>query len=70
MTSSDVRIALESDEPTPVHRAIDRLSAALLDVQRLRRQSAAHDALSPDLERLETTLQELGVILRQLQENS
>lgn len=69
MTSSDLTLALESDEPTPVHRAIDRLSAALLDVQRLRRRPAAHDGFAPDLERLEETLQELGLILRQLQEN-
>ena len=70
MNTSDLTFSLESDEPTLLHRAIDRLSAALLDVQRLRRHPAVHDGFGSDLERLETTLQELGLILRQLQEDA
>lgn len=69
MDRSDLAFNLGADEPTVVHRAIDRLSAALLDVQRLRRQTARVDGFDPDLERLETTLHELGDLLRQLQDH-
>jgi hypothetical protein len=68
MDGQDLTLSLGADEPTLTHRAIDRLSAALLDVQRLRRQTARVDGLGPDLERLETTLHELGDLLRQLQD--
>ena len=70
MDDQDFSLSADSEEPTLTHRAIDRLSAALLHVQRLRRQAASHDVLNADLERLEATLQELGGLLRQLQENS
>lgn len=47
----------------PIHRAIDRVTAVQLTVQRLRQQLTAQDGLAAELDGLESTLQELGALL-------
>jgi hypothetical protein len=62
----------ETAEPTPVHRAIDRLTAALLEVQRLqlRVDGASPDVcISPeDWSHLVGVLQEVGEQLTELRD--
>lgn len=68
MECPERNIVVESDEPTLVHRAIDCLSAAQLDVQRIRRRPFLRDGLAEDMERLDATLHELGALLIRMQE--
>jgi hypothetical protein len=64
--SSMIRIRSRQVAPTPTHRAVDRLTAALLDVQRLRRSCAADgcNGLDDELHRLELKLRDAAITFR------
>ena len=54
--------------PLPVHRAIDLTSAALLRVQRVRRQLERHEDIASDLDGVEQVLRELGELLIEIRD--
>jgi hypothetical protein len=54
--------------PTPIHNALDRLTVAVLELQRLQRQADQGESLPPDelagsLDAVTSHLRELGAIL-------
>jgi hypothetical protein len=61
----------DGDARMSLHQAIDYLTAALLDVQQLRRHvdgAVEPERIADDLHRLEETLQALGTCLLQLRD--
>jgi hypothetical protein len=60
--------------PTPIHRALDRLTASKLELQVLRRQLQLGEALDPEtlavqLVQIDGWLDEIAVVLNEEREN-